>query len=79
MAIGKFIKSFRERYRQATRFGFLDSTTDLDLIVLTKELDGFLVSTDEGVVSWGRVFGVKEISPSALKGRLDALLPHHPA
>lgn len=59
--IGEIIKSFREKYRKITRFGFIDSVADLDLIVLAKELDGFLVSTDEGVIYWGRVFGVKEV------------------
>jgi len=74
IAIGKFIKGFRERYRQATRAGFLDSVTDLDLIVLAKELDGLLVSTDEGVISWGRIFGVKEMPGAAFRRRLEVLL-----
>lgn len=68
--IGAFIKKFRERYRNATRFGFLDSLADLDLIVLAKEQDGNLVSSDEGVVAWGRMFGVKEVSPAAFGKRL---------
>jgi len=72
--IGAVIKKFRERYRQATRTGFLDSVTDLDLIVLAKETDGFLVSADEGAVYWGRVFGVKEVRPPAFRARLDSLL-----
>ncbi len=59
--IGEVIKKLRERYRKATRYGFLDSITDLDLIVLTKEIDGFLVSTDEGVIRWAKIFGVKEV------------------
>jgi RNA ligase partner protein len=70
--IGKIIKKLRERYRQATRFGFLDSTTDLDLIVLAKEIDGFLVSTDEGVVYWGRIFGVKEMPLQFFLKKLEA-------
>ena len=61
MAIGPVIKNFRDRYRQATRFGFLDSLADLDLIMLAKELDAVLVTADEGVIRWGRQFGVKEI------------------
>ena len=72
--IGSVVKKFRERYRQATRFGFLDSVADLDLIVLTKELDGFLISTDEGVIRWGRLFGVKETPVSVWKKKLDDLL-----
>jgi len=77
IAIGGFIKKFRERYRNATRTGFLDSVTDLDLIVLAKQKDGFLVSTDEGVLHWGRVFGVKEIPASVFVKRLQSLLQPH--
>lgn len=71
--IGVHIKKFRERYRNATRTGFLDSVADLDLIVLAKEQDGFLISTDEGVLHWGRIFGVREMPCSALRGRLEQL------
>ena len=61
--IGPVVKTLRDRYRQATRTGFLDSLADLDLIVLATEQDAFLVSSDEGVVEWGRRFGVKEMKP----------------
>lgn len=71
--IGALIKNMRERYRQATRVGFLDSTADLDLIVLTKEIDGFLVSTDEGVIEWAREFGVREMPSFAFEKRLRNL------
>jgi len=75
IAIGKFIKNFRDRYRNATRTGFIDSVADLDLIVLSKEVDGFLVTSDEGVLSWGRTFGIKEMPASIFRKRLEALLP----
>jgi len=65
ITVGKAIRGFRERYRQATRYGFLDSVADLDLISLTKELHGTLISTDEGVLHWGRLFGIKEMPVSA--------------
>lgn len=74
MAIGPFLKNLRERYRQATRTGFLDSVADLDLIVLAKELNGTLVSTDEGVTAWGREFGVAEMEASAFGSFLQGLL-----
>ena len=69
--IGEIIKKFRERYRQATRVGFLDSVTDLDLIVLAKDIDGFLISTDEGVLRWGRLMGVKELPASVWRRRME--------
>lgn len=75
--IGSFIKRFRERYRNATRTGFLDSVADLELIVLAKQKDGFLVSTDEGVLNWGRTFGVKEMPSLAFAKRLESLLQPH--
>ena len=71
--IGAVVKKFRERYRQASRFGFLDSVADLDLIVLTKELDGTLVSSDEGVIHWGRLFGIRESPVGAWKKKLEDL------
>ncbi|MEK7597084.1 MAG: RNA ligase partner protein [Patescibacteria group bacterium] len=74
IAIGKFVKNFRDRYRNATRTGFLDSVADLDLIVLSKEVDGFLVTSDEGVLAWGRTFGIKEMPASIFQKRLEDLL-----
>lgn len=72
--IGQYITKLRERYRNATRTKFLDSTADLDLIVLAQELDGSVVSSDEGIMIWARLFGVKETRPQFLKDQLEALL-----
>lgn len=69
MEIGGVIKSFRERYRKATRFGFLDSLADLDVIILAKEQNAHLVSLDEGVLKWAKLFGVKEMPALAWKKR----------
>jgi RNA ligase partner protein len=66
-SVGEVIKNLRERYRQATRFNFLDSVADLDLIVLSKELNASLVSSDEGVIRWGRIFGIKEVLPHSFQ------------
>jgi len=74
LSVGEIIKKYRIRYRQATRSEFLDSTADLDLIVLTKEIDGFLVSTDEGVLRWGNLFGIKIMPSLVFRKRLDYLL-----
>ena len=74
IAVGNYIKKFRERYRNATRTGFIDSLADFECIALAKTLDGYLVSTDEGLLSWGRKFGIKEIPAVAWKKRMDLLL-----
>jgi len=74
LEVGEMIKKLRQRYRQATRFGFLDSITDLDLIVLTDEVNGFLISTDEGVLRWAEIFGVKVIPAEVWRRRLEHFL-----
>lgn len=68
-AIGEHVSKLRDRYRQATRFRFLDSVADLDLLMLAKELNGAVITSDEGVTRWARIFGVTEIVPQALKER----------
>lgn len=71
---GEHVTRLRDRYRMATRSKFLDSVADLDLILLTKELGGILISADEGVIRWGRRFGVREVMPQFLKSQLEPLL-----
>ncbi len=61
MTVGTIIKGFRDRYRNATRVGYIDSMADYDLIMLAKEQDAYLVSTDEGALRWGRIIGIKEM------------------
>lgn len=68
--IGEYVRGYRDRYRQATRVGFLDSVADLDVIMLAKEVNGAIVSSDEGLLKWARLFGVKEVVPQALATRL---------
>lgn len=72
--IGEHIKKLRDRYRNATRVKFLDSVADLDVIVLAKELDGAVVSADEGVLLWSRACGVREVVPHVLRQEFDSLL-----
>ena len=74
ITIGKTIKNFRDRYRNATRTGFIDSLADFDLIMLAREQNGYLVSTDEGVIRWGRMLGVKEIDPSVFGKKIQEYL-----
>ncbi len=71
MTVGANIQSFRTRYRNATRTGFIDSLADLDIIMLARELDGYIVTTDEGVLEWGRTFGVKELPAELFAKHLE--------
>ena len=71
MTVGANIQSFRNRYRNATRTGFIDSLADLDIIMLARELDGYIVTTDVGVLEWGRTFGVKELPAELFAKHLE--------
>ncbi len=74
MACGKILTKLRERYRNATRTGTIDSKADFDLIMLAREMDGYLVTTDEGVTYWARLLGVKEMSSSVFGKKMQAYL-----
>ena len=67
------IKDLRSKYRRATRDGFLDSVVDFDLILLAKEKESSLVTSDQGLLSWSRRFGAQEILPEILVKKLQEL------
>jgi hypothetical protein len=74
LTIGKVIKTYRDRFRNATRTGFIDSQVDFELIMLAKEQEAYLVTTDEGVIRWGRLFGVAEMNPSVFGKKMQEYL-----
>ena len=74
---GLIVKNYRQRFRNATRAGFIDSLADFDLILLAKELGAYLITSDEGVIRWGRLFGVREVPAETLSSRLQLLLRYH--
>ena len=69
-----YVKSLRERYRQATRENFLDSTVDLGLILLARQTNGTLISSDSGLLLWAQRFGCKQLLPEYFATKLDALI-----
>jgi RNA ligase partner protein len=69
----KHIGTLRDKYRRLTREGFLDSTTDLELIFLAREKDAILVTSDQGVLTWGRKFGCKELLPEDFADKIKGI------
>ncbi len=57
--IGSLVSRFREKYRNALRQGILDSTPDLDVLLLAKELDAGVVSSDAGIKKWSERMGLR--------------------
>ncbi len=74
IATGKIVTKFRERFRTATRTGMIDSLADIDLIMLARETGAILVSSDEGVITWGRRMGVREQGAAAFGRDVQAYL-----
>ncbi len=72
-AVGKLISSLREKYREALRQGIIDSKEDADVLLLAYELDGVLVSGDEGLKRWADKVGIKLIDAKNFKAILEGL------
>ncbi len=71
--LGRVITRLRERYREALRRGIIDSREDVDVLLLAYELDGVLVSADEGLRKWADKVGVKILSSRHLRHALESL------
>ncbi len=63
----ELIKSARQEYRVALREGILDSKEDFDLILLAKELNAYLATSDNGLIKWAQKLGIGCLSASELK------------
>jgi RNA ligase partner protein len=57
--IGSIIRKFREKYRNALRYGILDSAPDIDVLLLAKDLDAAVVSQDLGIQRWSEQLGLR--------------------
>jgi hypothetical protein len=63
----RLIKNLREEYRLALREGIIDSKEDFDLILLAKELNAYLATSDNGLIKWAQKLGIPCLSAKELK------------
>ena len=75
--VDRTIHRLRARYREAVRSGLLDSREDVDLILLARELDAALVSSDAGMVRWAERLGIRLIHPDRLRAAIAELAGGH--
>ena len=61
------IKVLRQEYRTALREGIIDSKQDFDLVLLAKELNAHLATSDAGLVTWAQKLGITCIDAKELK------------
>ncbi len=62
--VGNLIGKFREKYRAALRQGILDSAPDIDVLLLAKELEAGVVSSDIGIRRWSERLGLRFVEAS---------------
>ena len=68
------ISDLRDKYKETMRKGILDSREDLDMLLLSREIDGTLVTEDKGVINWAQDFGVSYVKGRNLPEVLDQYL-----
>ncbi len=64
------LRKLREKYRSALRTGILDSREDFELLLLAKEIEATIVTSDEGVKKFADSIGCERLDA----GRFYALL-----
>jgi hypothetical protein len=75
-SIGTIIKDFRAKYRNALRYGTLDSAPDLDVLLLAKEMDAGVVASDEGIKKWAERLGLRYVEGVTFPKMLEEYLKH---
>lgn len=73
-SVEKTVSRLRDRYREALRTGLLDSSEDLDVILLAHELSAAVCSADGGLMQWAEKIGLRLIPPQRLRTILDSLV-----
>ncbi|MCZ7393989.1 MAG: RNA ligase partner protein [Candidatus Methanoperedens sp.] len=77
--IGGIINNFRDKYRNALRYGILDSAPDIDVLLLAKELDAAVVASDIGIQKWAEQLGLRFVEaksfPAMMKEYLKRIKP----
>lgn len=72
--IGGTISKFRDKYRNALRYGILDSAPDIDVLLLAKELDAAVVANDHGIQRWAEELGVRFVESQSFPRMLREYL-----
>lgn len=72
--IGNLISKFRDRFRTVMRQGLLDSAPDLDVLLLAKELEAGVVSSDVGIKKWSEKLGLRFVEASKFPRMLKEYL-----
>lgn len=67
------LRRLREKYRDVMRAEIIDSKEDFELVLLARELDATLVSSDEGAIKFANQIGCSWINAVRFHGILGKL------
>ncbi len=67
------LRKLRDKYRDAMRTGILDSKEDFELVLLAKELEATLITSDEGVMKFADQVGCECLAADKLHALLRKL------
>ncbi len=73
---GFIISNFRDKYRNALRYGTLDSAPDLDVLLLAMEMNAGVVARDEGIKKWAERLGLRYVDGLSFPEMLREYLRH---
>lgn len=65
------LKFLRRRYREVLREGVVDSKEDLEIILLSLELDAIVLSADRGVLNMADKLGLRFLEPKEIRETLE--------
>lgn len=65
------LKFLRRRYREVLREGVVDSKEDLEIILLSLELDAIVLSADRGVLNMADKLGLRFLDPKEIRETLE--------
>jgi len=68
--VDEMIQDLRKKYREALREGIIDSKEDVDLLLLSMELNALLVTADQGLIRWAEKLGIQWLFPEKFKDYL---------
>lgn len=68
------ISDLRDNYKEALRKGIVDSKEDLDLLLLSREIEATVVSEDRGVLNWAEELGIPHLEGNELPEVLEEYL-----
>lgn len=67
------LRKLRDKYRDAMRTGILDSKEDFELVLLAKELDAALVTSDQGIIKFANKAGCEWINADRFHSYLKSM------